>query len=81
VDGVPPVEHTTHIVIKKASFKRLVHKIANDFKPDVLFQHQVVKALQTAADAYLRRRRRLNKEIEGSDGGRNRQAFFAFDFF
>ncbi|PHU00270.1 histone H3.2 [Capsicum chinense] len=41
------------LLIRKLPFQKLMRKIAQDFKMDLMFQNSVVAALQEAAKAYL----------------------------
>ena len=47
------MQKTTHLLIKKLPFQRLVREIAQDFKTDLRFQLQAVMALQEASEAYM----------------------------
>ena len=46
-------QKSTELLIKKASFQRLIREIAQDFKTDLRFQLASLSALQEAAEAYL----------------------------
>jgi histone H3 len=46
-------QKSTKLLIRKAPFKRLVHKIAIDFKSDLRMQSTAVLALHEASEAYL----------------------------
>jgi len=47
------LQKTTHLLIRKLPFQRLVREIAQDFKTDLRFQLQAVMALQEASEAYM----------------------------
>ncbi len=46
-------QKSTELLIRKAPFKRLVHKIAIHFKSDLRMQSTAILALQEALEAYL----------------------------
>ena len=46
-------QQSTHCLIRKLPFQRLVREIAQDFKTDLHFQLSAITALQEAAEAYL----------------------------
>ena len=46
-------QKSTHLLIRKLPFQRLIREIARQFKSDLRFQSQTVLALQEAAEAYL----------------------------
>ena len=46
-------QKSTELLIRKAPFKRLVHKIAINFKSDLQMQSTAILALQEALEAYL----------------------------
>ena len=46
-------QKSTELLIRKAPFKRLVHKIAINFKLDLRMQSTAILALQEALEAYL----------------------------
>ena len=46
-------QKSTHFLLCKLPFQRLVREIAQDFKSDLRFQSFAIAALQEAAEAYL----------------------------
>ena len=46
-------QQSTHCLIRKLPFQRLVREITQDFKTDLRFQSSAIMALQEAAEAYL----------------------------
>ena len=46
-------QQSTHCLIRKLPFQRLVREITQDFKTDLHFQSSAIMALQEAAEAYL----------------------------
>lgn len=46
-------QKSTHLLIRKAPFQRLVREIAQDFKNDLRFQSSAIEALQEASESYL----------------------------
>ena len=46
-------QKSTELLIRKLPFNRLVREIAQDFKTDLRFQSQAIRALQEAVEAYL----------------------------
>ena len=46
-------QNSTHLLIRKAPFQRLVREIAKSFRTDLRFQPTAVLALQEASEAYL----------------------------
>ena len=47
------LQKTTNLLMPPAAFERLVFNIAQDIKLDIRFQHDAIKALQHALEAYL----------------------------
>ena len=50
---VRPYQKSTHLLIRKLPFQRLVREIAQDFKTDLKFQSAAIRTLQEASEAYL----------------------------
>ena len=46
-------QKSTHCLMRKLPFQRLVREIAQDFKMDLRFQSSAIMALQESAEAYL----------------------------
>ena len=46
-------QKSTHLLISKSPFQRLVREIAGEYKTDLRFQSQAVLALQEATEAYM----------------------------
>ena len=46
-------QQSTHCLIRKLPFQRLVREITQDFKTDLHFQSSAIMALQETAEAYL----------------------------
>ena len=46
-------QQSTHCLIRRLPFQRLVREIAQDFKTDLCFQSSAIMALQEAVEAYL----------------------------
>ena len=46
-------QQTTHCLIRKLPFQRLVREITQDFKMDLCFQSSAIMALQEAVEVYL----------------------------
>ena len=46
-------QKSAELLIRKLPFSRLVREIAQDFKTDLYFQSEALRALQEAAEAYL----------------------------
>ena len=46
-------QQSTHCLIRKLKFQRLVREITQDFKTDLHFQSSAIMALQEAVEAYL----------------------------
>ena len=46
-------QQSTHCLIRKLPFQRLMREIAQDFKTDLHFQSSAIMALQEAAEVYL----------------------------
>ena len=50
---IRPYQKSTHFLIRKLPFQRLVREIAQDFKTDLKFQSAAIRTLQEASEAYL----------------------------
>ncbi|KAB0377368.1 histone H3.3C-like [Muntiacus reevesi] len=50
---IRPYQKSTHLLIRKLPFQRLVREIAQDFKTDLKFQSAAIRTLQEASEAYL----------------------------
>ena len=46
-------QKSTELLIRKLPFQRLIREIAQDFKPDLRFEANAIRALQIASEAYL----------------------------
>jgi histone H3 len=46
-------QKTTNLLIRKLPFQRLVREIAQNFRPDLLFQSTAILAIHEASEAYL----------------------------
>src|SRR5438270_13192239 len=46
-------QRSTELLIKKLPFQRLVREVAQEFRQDLRFQTDSIRALQEAAEAYL----------------------------
>jgi histone H3 len=46
-------QKSSDLLIRKLPFQRIVREIAQDFKTDLRFQSDAIKALQEAAEAYM----------------------------
>ncbi|KAH9406444.1 variant histone H3 [Tyrophagus putrescentiae] len=46
-------QNSTHLLIPKLPFQRLVREVALEYKPDVRFQVASLEAIHMAAEAYL----------------------------
>ena len=46
-------QKSTHLLIRKLPFQRLVREIAQQLRNDLSFQSKAIEALQEAAEAYL----------------------------
>ncbi|XP_040119552.1 histone H3.3C-like [Oryx dammah] len=50
---IRPYQKSTHLLIRKLPFQRLVREIAQDFQTDLKFQSAAIRTLQEASEAYL----------------------------
>ncbi|CAI9179319.1 unnamed protein product [Rangifer tarandus platyrhynchus] len=50
---IRPYQKSTHLLIRKLPFQRLVREIGQHFKSDLKFQSAAIRTLQEASEAYL----------------------------
>nr|XP_020770913.1 histone H3.3C-like [Odocoileus virginianus texanus] len=50
---IRPYQKSTHLLIRKLPFQRLVREIGQDFKTGLKFQSAAIHTLQEASEAYL----------------------------